>query len=190
MKIKKVAALCSKSKVFYLCNVIDKTGVITQWLGDGVALYQIAGFPHMDAGSICAIFDISEKKKESIHIKCLDNTPAGLCFDDTDPTELAVDTCAITVLYHGKALKPIQTRHGVVFIDAKHISPLEDVFDGLEYFERQTITGKTYIVAKTGMLIAAVIYPQNVIDNEFVNSLDSLCQQCKLSLKRDAGGAK
>lgn len=79
-------------------------------------------------------------------------------------------------------MKPLQTRNGISFIQNKYLSPLEDVIDMVQLYERETPQGMTYIVAKTGLFVAAVIMPYNVINEKFVYHLSALARQCSRAL--------
>lgn len=88
MKLKKVVALCNKAKGFRLFDKIDSTGEITQWLGDGYAIYPLNGLPILDEETLCAVFDISEKQRENIIVRRsempeavnVDDRPSGAGF--------------------------------------------------------------------------------------------------------------
>lgn len=82
----------------------------------------------------------------------------------------------------GKTLKPLQTRRGLVFIESRYLSPVSDVLDVLELYERVTPFGAPYIVAKAGFLLQAVIMPCDVISAQFVQRLQELTRQCAVSL--------
>ena len=45
MKLKKVLSICKTNGFYYLYDRIDRSGEITQWLGDGYALYPLDGLP-------------------------------------------------------------------------------------------------------------------------------------------------
>lgn len=57
-------------------------------------------------------------------------------------------------------------------------SPLEDVIDMVQFYERTTPQGGSYIVAKAGFLTAAVIMPY-VISKKFADELEELSYQCR-----------
>ena len=59
MKLKKVLSICKTNGLYYLYDRIDRSGEITQWLGDGYALYPLDGLPILDEESFCAVFDIT-----------------------------------------------------------------------------------------------------------------------------------
>ena len=52
MKLKKVASLCGKTKMFCLYDRAERDDVVSQWLGDGYAIYPITGLPYMDEENI------------------------------------------------------------------------------------------------------------------------------------------
>ena len=79
-------------------------------------------------------------------------------------------------------MKPLQTRRGLVFIESRYLSPVSDILDVLELYERITPRGTPYIVAKAGFLLQAVIMPYDVISQQFVDNLKRLTEQCVLSL--------
>ena len=86
MKLKKVVALCNKAKGFRLFDKLDSTGEITQWLGDGYAIYPLIGLPILDEETLCAVFDISEKQRENIVVR-RSEMPEAVNVDYTDPAE-------------------------------------------------------------------------------------------------------
>ena len=45
MKLKKVLSICKTNGLYYLYDRIDRSGEITQWLGDGYAIYPLDGLP-------------------------------------------------------------------------------------------------------------------------------------------------
>ena len=84
--------------------------------------------------------------------------------------------------YNGFVVKPLSTRDGISFIQAAYLSPLEDMGDYLRLFERVSSDGQTYIVAKNGMEIAAVIMPMDTIKLGFVEKLEDLARRCRTAV--------
>ena len=80
-------------------------------------------------------------------------------------------------------MKPIRTTRGLVFIESRYLSPVADVLDVLELYERRTAEGAPYIVAKAGFLLQAVIMPYDVINQQFVESLQGLTRDCEFTLR-------
>ena len=126
-------------------------------------------------------FFVPEKDRDNYFVKTL-GVPAGISFEDTDETERHVEREGISIIYSGRTLKPIRTTRGLVFIESRYLSPVADVLDVLELYERRTAEGTPYIVAKAGFLLQAVIMPYDVINQQFVESLQDLTRECEFSL--------
>ena len=137
-------------------NRYSDSGTISQYIGDGNAVYPISGLPELDEESILTIFDVPEKQREDWLVQYRD-IPEGISFEDTDATEKIIEQGNLSIVYSGKTLKPLQTRRGLVFIESRYLSPVSDVLDVLELYERVTPFGAPYIVAKAGFLLQAVI---------------------------------
>lgn len=178
MKLKKVISLCHQRKTFRLFDKISECGEIVQWLGDGFAAYPLNGLPILDEETLCAVFDISEKQLKNTSVRRL-TMPDALNVDDTGPAERALSDDDFSIIYGGTELKPLKTRNGIIFIQQKYIAPLEDVLDVVQLYERVTPDGQTYIAAKAGLLIAAVIFPYSVINEKFVKRLEEVARESR-----------
>ena len=182
MKIKSIAAICKKNKNIAIFERYSDDGdILTQYIGDGSAVYPVVGLPQLDKESLLTIFDVPEKDRDNYFVKTL-GVPAGISFEDTDETERHVEREGISIIYSGRTLKPIRTTRGLVFIESRYLSPVADVLDVLELYERRTTEGTPYIVAKAGFLLQAVIMPYDVINQQFVESLQGLTRECEFSL--------
>lgn len=186
MRIKKVGAICNAGGYYYLLDERDATGeIVGQWLGDGKSAYPLVGLPVMDLENICAMFDITEKKREKLIMRRAD-VPESMDWEDTAPMERQLDDPKLCVRYNGMDLLPLETSAGVTFIQEKYLLPL----DGMEYmrlYERRGRNGGLrYIVAKIGMIIQAVIMPMDLPDMDFMNALDDLMRQCRDAMRLKA----
>ena len=184
MKLKKVAARCIKVEAFHLLDEVGEGGeFIRQWLGDGYAIYPLSGLPVLDESNLCAMFDISDKKRK----KCLfskKQIPESLNVEDYTKGERALYDEWPTVEHNGYVVKPLSTGDSVVFVQTAYLSPLEDMADYLRFYERVNDTGQKYIVAKNGMEIAAVIMPVDTIKLGFVEKLEALAHKCRVTLEK------
>lgn len=158
MKLKKVLSICKANGLYYLYDRIDRSGEITQWLGDGYALYPLDGLPILDEESFCAVFDITGKQREKILFRH-ERLPEHLNVEDVAAGDKLVREYETTFINGGLRLKPLKTNNGVMFIRSLYLSPLEDVIDMVQFYERTAPQGGSYIVAKAGFLTAAVIMP-------------------------------
>ena len=185
MRIKKVGAICNAGGCYYLMDERDAAGeVVGQWLGDGRSAYPLVGLPVMDLENICAMFDITEKKREKLVMRRAD-VPDSMNWEDTVPLERQLDDPKLCVRYDGRDLLPLETTAGVTFIQEKYLLPL----DGLEYmrlYERQSTSGGLYIVAKIGMILQAVIMPMDLPDKDFMEALNDLTSQCRDAMRKKA----
>ncbi|WP_347293156.1 hypothetical protein [uncultured Alistipes sp.] len=127
------------------------------------------------------IFDVPEKQREDWFVRVRD-VPEGINFEDTDANEKMIERDNLSIIFSGHTLKPLQTRRGLVFIQSRYLSPVSDVLDVLELYERFTPNGTPYIVAKAGFLLQAVIMPYDVITAGFVERLQRLASDCAFAL--------
>ena len=185
MKLKKVGAICNAGGCYYLMDERDAAGeIVGQWLGDGRSAYPLVGLPVMDLENICAMFDITEKKREKLVMRRAD-VPDSMNWEDTAPLERQLDDPKLCVRYDGRDLLPLETTAGVTFIQEKYLLPL----DGLEYmrlYERQSASGGLYIVVKIGMILQAVIMPMDLPDKDFMEALNDLTSQCRDAMRKKA----
>ena len=161
MKLKKVLSICKANGLYYLYDRIDRSGEITQWLGDGYAIYPLDGLPILDEESFCAVFNITGKQREKILFRH-ERLPEHLNVEDVAACDKLVREYETTFINGGLRLKPLKTNNGVTFIRSLYLSPLEDVIDMVQFYERTTPDGGSYIVAKAGFLTAAVIMPYSL----------------------------
>ena len=108
--------------------------------------------------------------------------PDALNVGDTDPDERILKDDDFSITYGGTQLKPLKTRNGIIFIQQKYLAPLEDVLDVVQLYERVTPDGQTYVVAKAGLLIAAVIFPYKVVTEQFVTRLEEITRESRRAL--------
>lgn len=55
MKLKKVLSICKTNGLYYLYDRIDRSGEITQWLGDACALYPLDS---VKAGTVKFLYEL------------------------------------------------------------------------------------------------------------------------------------
>lgn len=112
MKIKSIAAICKKNKNIAIFERYSDDGdILTQYIGDGSAVYPVVGLPQLDKESLLTIFDVPEKDRDNYFVKTL-GVPVGISFEDTDETERHVEREGISIIYSGRTLKPIRTTRG------------------------------------------------------------------------------
>ena len=66
MKIKSIAAICKKNKNIAIFERYSDDGdILTQYIGDGSAVYPVVGLPQLDKESLLTIFDVPEKDRDN-----------------------------------------------------------------------------------------------------------------------------
>lgn len=91
----------------------------------------------------------------------------------------------------GRGIIPYMTSQGVAFIDAKYLQPLSDIEDSmLNLYERHTKSGQIYFAAKSGFMLVGIILPVDAINDQFVERLKQLTQQCEIALFNKKSAAK
>lgn len=176
MKIKSIANICKQQKRIYL---YDDNG--TQWVGDGAAMYPLFDLPHLESENVFTIFDIPEKQRNKILFK-EGTTPVGVNLEDISDGEILLNDDMIGITKGGSSMMPLETQAGLVFINAKYLSPVSDIDGTMELYERMSADGRQYIVIKYGMLIYGAIMPMDIIDKKFVDQMRSLYNQCEVAL--------
>lgn len=181
MKIKKIAAICSREGVFHLASKTDREGVVTQWLGDGGAFYPLLGAPVLDEAGLCTMFDITGKKRESTIVRC-DEMSKRLNVDDLNPEDIRLTPEELSICYHNATIIPLRGTAGTLYIQEKYLEPLDDEKKLLELFSR-TANGRTYVVVKAGMMVRGVIGPY-LVSQGLADKLDAIAWACKEELIR------
>ena len=155
MKIKAVAALCSKVKQIMLYHEAGR-----QWAGDGMSAYLLPeAMGTLSTGALTAIFDIPTEKAADMLIR---DTHMPTVYDTEDEgeeeEELRFDL-ASSITYNGTEFLPLMTQDGrIYFIKIKYLRPITDC-EGLRMSLRRTDGGRPYIAAKDGMFLVAIIMP-------------------------------
>lgn len=149
MKIKSIESILKSKKHIQIMTNDD-----IQWIGDGAAFYPLYGFPILEESTIFKFFDIREDKQEK-YTYTEGTFPPTIDLTDYCPQDKAVRRGNLLIVQHGEKLLPIFTDSGVVYINAKYLSPFADE-ETYELFERKT-GGTRVIVVKTGFLLAGII---------------------------------
>jgi len=163
-------------------RVNDEGEVIEQWLGVHGAIYPLPDLPHLTEEHIVALFDITEKQRESTYITHT-QLPERINYGHTDPAEVMLDREKMTLGYGKRIVRPIMTTDGLELIDNDYLTPLADIADELEIFERHTDDGQIYFAVKMGLMLVGVIMPLNIIEEQFVENVEALATKSRAALK-------
>lgn len=155
MVIKKISALCKSAKQIVLLD--SDSG--RQWAGDGNAFYELIGMPTLGERSICVVMDIPPDKAAGMIIR-RDHFPAGYNTDEDDDTgRYMAYNMDNGIKFEGLELMPVSDGIEMYVIQPKYLAPLADLA-AVTLEARTSPKGDTYIVAKDGMFVVAIIMPE------------------------------
>ena len=179
-----IISLCKKSGSLRLYAGKEEG---EQWISDGYAIFPLLNFPIFDEETICKAYDIPDKKREKMLIKCEQNLPSRINFENSTPDEIP---CEIGDELLGGAIS-ITTSQGMMFIHRKYLQPFNDTPEEMIYiFERHTEDGKTYFAVKIGFVLSALVMPYDCVNEAFVERLKNAYEQCKIALANKTEAAK
>lgn len=182
MKLKKVAALCNSVSIYRLYDELDgNTGAVRQWLGDAGAIYPLDGLPLLSEQELYRMFDVPEKKQGKSYFG-KEVLPEGLDVNDWCAGEQLAEDMDVTITYNGTALLPLRYAGGILYIQSKYMSPLEDQADFLQLFVRRMPNGTPYVAAKAGMLITGVIFPYLHTNGALCDCLSEIAEKTRWSV--------
>lgn len=182
MKIKKIEALVKKEG-----RIVVSPGAFCQWLQFREACYPLNGLPLMAKVSFFKMFDIAADKWAKYYFNELP-LPQDLSFDDVLREEQVLDRGVIKVVYRGRTLEPLVTSQGLVFIDTRYLAPFSDD-ENYELYERTASSGLPYIAVKSGMELVGVIVPHEVVDDDFIKTLETMLNLSRVALENRQGNA-
>lgn len=186
MKIRKIIDICKKNG-----NIIIFESGKEQWISDGAAVFPMFNLPQFDEDSLCRTYDITDKQAAKIHFRHEYTMPAAYDFKDCTEDENVVMRGPMCLSDAGRGIIPYMTSQGVAFIDAKYLQPLSDIEDSmLNLYERHTKSGQIYFAAKSGFMLVGIILPVDAINDQFVERLKQLTQQCEIALFNKKSAAK
>ena len=173
MKIQNVKKLCNRQ---HCIRIVEKIlpGEVRQYIGDGNALYFTGGLPPVDVDSVCAGFDIPDKKRHLFDIDTV-NGPNQLSFADSIKTDTMLEKDGVHLLIDGVDYIPLYTSKGIRILDAAYLAPLDDAAEPVTLWERFALDGKMYIVAMDGMFLAAIL-PAHPVPEVVTQSMRSMLE--------------
>lgn len=170
MILKNLAAMCRKRLFIEMFR--DRNDM--QWIGEKHAIYPMVGIPKVNKEQVLFLFDVPEKKRA----ECF-TVDQGNIEDFYDVSDGAADNevqiMPPAMMTGGNLLTPIMTSQGIAFFNAEYLKPVSDCED-LSLYERYTKSGDLYLVAKSGMMVEAVVLPENMSGDRGKNLLEHLQQ--------------
>lgn len=150
IKKKRVASICKARRRLVSQTMPDNT----QWIGDGCAMYILAGIEPMSWESLASMLDYTEKDIASIFY--VENSVPDDLFSENNETDIQVEAPPKRVIIKEAEYLIFETETRLVFINGKYLKPI-DVDDQTTYFTRTTRNGHIALCVKKGFLPEAVI---------------------------------
>ncbi len=151
IKKKRVAAICKAQRRLIMQTTPDNV----QWIGDGRAMYILAGIEPMSAESIASMLDYTEK--DIANISFSDGSLPDELFGDNDSADIQIETQPKRVIIKNAEYLIFETGTKLIFIDGECLKPIV-ADDQTTYFIR-TFSESTHNVlcVKKGFLPEAII---------------------------------
>lgn len=178
MKINTIQQICKAAKRIELFSAPSST---VQWISDGGAFYPLYNLPTMKEENVFALFDIPESKQNKIRFEHKFKLPEAISFTDTTETENPLELGTISICARGRALSPLKTSLGIIYINQKYLKPFSDAENGVQLYERYTPDGEIYIAVKEGFLLTGIILPYDIVTKEFVDELKTIYELSSLA---------
>lgn len=181
MKLKRIAALCKQEKraiIYQKWEADCGTGsiMLQQWISNGYAVWAAHSLPPLEKETLLRIFDVAEDKFDSWNVSNRE-LPESVNLGDLDDTEQEIAGALPSLYLYGTAMQAYGTEeNGVMFIRSDYMSPL-DGETGLEFYTRKT-GDTTYLAVKSGLLLQAVILPEQFITKNLLALLKELVFRC------------
>ena len=176
----KVIDLCKKQKGLVLYTTDQG-----QWIATGAAVYPFLCEQQLSPATLRAVYSIPEE----VNIREEKQLPNLFNFEDVEEGEKPAVYEPIQLSPIGGAIC-LKTRDGVKFVDPKYLKPLEAGKNGESVlYERASVGGYVYIVAKQGMMAEAIIMPaQGVITEGWLDDLAMLLEDMRQTFEKEADG--
>ena len=176
MRLKSIAALCRREKRAALYTREVGHNEYEQWIGDGGAIYKPDDLPLIDADILLTIFDVSGKNREDwdVHSQSWPDWLGDSGAADVTPLETPCEEFKVRLVIGSEEYMLLRAGSRFAAISTKYLAPLRDEMTTVTYFMRSFAdNGKPYIVAKSGMLLRAVIMPARIASPSLVDELSS-----------------
>lgn len=175
MKFKKIEQILKQRNIIYVIKEKDR-----QWIGNGEAFYQVNGLPDLTMQTVMTIMDVPENSRGSWIYEEVEKTDS-YSLQDVVNNESLVDRYQIGVVHHREYVA-LRTSIGLQYIANQYLAPLQDEKNGNELYERVGHNGNMYIAVKSGLLLRAIIMPNNKILENTIELLQNMAEQADIAM--------
>lgn len=151
IKKKRVAAICKSQKCLRMQTLRDNT----QWIGDGGAMYILAGIEPMSAESLASMLDYTEQDFAGITFS--EHHTADELFREENDSDILIETPPKRVIIENSEYLIFETGTKLIFINGEYLKPIV-ADDQTTYFIRTAPSdGNCVLCVKKGFLPEAII---------------------------------
>lgn len=150
IKKKRVATICKSQKCLRMQTLRDNT----QWIGDGGAMYILAGIEPMSADSLASMLDYSEKDIKAIRFTEIHASEE--LFSDNNVSDIQIKNPPKRVIIKNAEFLIFETGNDLIFINGDYLKPIV-ADDQTTYHMRTLSDGENVLCVKKGFLPEAVI---------------------------------
>lgn len=179
MIMKKVVAIC---KACGVVNIVDDNAGGMQWLGNGEAYYPMDGCPIFDEDSFCAVFDISDKKREKLVVARHDSTRVmhGVDLYDLHDVEYEEQYLPMTEIGvpGGGPMMALTNQERMIFVPAAYVEAIGRELSELTFWVRKDGKGKELVFVRKGIAAAALIWTCDILSERYVKNLRRYTELC------------
>lgn len=172
MKINKIAGICKRANLIKLYDEPDGSDV--QWCGTDAVIYPLYSLPVLDSDTVGPVMNFSDKELKNIVVEHM-RIPLRYDVNDTAEGEKYIGEPIFRFVIGSNVYNAYQRPGtlGVLLINAEYLKPLLGGEDAPELYLRSgnSFTGG-YIAAKQGLMLAAIIEPeQDILSASFVKNV-------------------
>lgn len=188
MKISKFTGLVKKSQYVAAIACRDE-----MYLTNGHAIYKAPGLPMLTReDEIGTILDLGFKDRITMSINAaVMNDPTDILGFDMTPLgeDISANTLNICAQRDGQQYAGIIYGCAeVLFYNKDYLAPLADTIKNAESYlnisVRRRKDGKPYVFLRDGMVPLAAILPVEIIDDDYIDDLETFTELCQKQLIR------
>lgn len=184
----KINTLLSMAKKRKNCKIFWDDEHNRQWMQLGGDLYPLDGMPYLDKETLLIMMDVPEDKRDDYWIECqrLPDKLLALVHDNADDDQPA-RRAYLTITPFLQELRPVyiceEEEKTLVLVPENSFKPIADEAEEYLLFARQH-EGHTYILAKKGFELIAVIARVVVNDEQTEGTLQNVLCHIRADIDR------
>lgn len=171
MTLDSIRKICKSTGV--LCVFRYKDGKISQWVGDGSALFPVDNVISLDMDDDAIRYLFGMEDKEKYFFKTSEAESIEKYITSTDKEEIA-ELSPIKITYRKETFCVFKASCGCIYIKDRYLKPFKKHIDDYSFFVRYNST-VPYVVVKYGFIDTAIIMPMSFAkDDKFQKEIQKI----------------